>query len=185
MGLPAVGAELGGSAAENLRRARLQQPFQSAKEMEAERTAFAGGAGPAPHPQLSVGARGPAVSELQEKLSVVVAESKLRVSGRFDSHTEEVVKRFQVEAGLRPDGIVGPDTWGALDSLRGGTEVAGVTLARLQALRTEGDVQFDAGDFQGALTKYMSIYSDPAAAHKGARGGLGSDIDTSQHHLHL
>ena len=123
------------------------------------------------------------MSELQEKLSAVVAEGKLKVSGRFESHTEEVVKRVQVEAGLRPDGIVGPDTWGALDSLRGGSEVAGATLARLQALRTEGDTLFDAGDFQGAQAKYMSIYSDPAAAHKGARGGLVYSIASCQHHL--
>ena len=88
---------------------------------------------PAPHPQLSEGATGPAVKELQEKLGRAVDEAKLVASGRFDAHTDEVVKRFQVQARLRPDGIVGPDTWGALDSVMGGTELTGDKLSQIRA----------------------------------------------------
>lgn len=34
--------------------------------------------------------------------------------GIFGSYLEDVVKRFQTEAGLQPDGVVGPLTWGKL-----------------------------------------------------------------------
>src|SRR5207244_6920148 len=99
----------------------------------------------APHPQLSIGASGQAVSELQEKLSLVVAEAKLNVTGHFDSHTEEVVKRFQVQAALKPDGIAGPHTWAALDSLRGGIEINAAELGRAAGGVGGSNALFDAG----------------------------------------
>jgi murein L,D-transpeptidase YcbB/YkuD len=34
--------------------------------------------------------------------------------GIFGSYLEDVVKRFQTDAGLQPDGVVGPMTWGKL-----------------------------------------------------------------------
>src|SRR6202011_1574701 len=160
----------------NLRRARLGQPFQSRKEMEAERAAFAGEASPAAHPVLTAGAKEPAGAGPQEKLNTVVSEAKVVVNSRFDSHTTEVVKRFQVQSGLRPDGIVGNDTWGALDSMRGGTELSGEDLARVSALALEAEALFAAGDFPGALDKNMSVYSDPAAAHKAARSPVVYNI---------
>ena len=183
MGLPGVGADVGGSAAENLRRARLHQPYQGTKEMEAERAAFAGEETPNAHPQLSLGVSGPAVSELQEKLTMALAEAKLKVTGLFDSQTNEDLKRFQVQSALKPDGIAGPDTWAALDSLRGGIEINPADQARLEALVREANALFDAGNVEGALTNYMSIYADKAAAHKAARGGLVFNIAGCHHRL--
>src|SRR5207253_10411475 len=113
-----------------------------------------------PHPQLSIGASGPAVSELQEKLSLVVAEAKLNVTGHFDSHTDEVVKRFQVQSALKPDGIAGPHTWAALDSLRGGTEINAADQTRLEAPVREAKDRKDAGKGEGAIAGYMVINSE-------------------------
>ena len=151
--------------------------------MEAERAAYGGGASAEAHPQLSAGSSGAAVGELQGKLKSAVDEAKLEVSGRFDSHTEEVVKRFQVQSGLRPDGTVGPDTWAALDSVMGGTQLAGETLSRISAAAREAESLYDSGDYQGALDKYVGVYADSATAHKARRGGLVYDIAECHHRL--
>jgi hypothetical protein len=150
--------------------------------MVAERAAFAGEPAP-PHPQLSMGDSGTAVSELQEKLHRAIDEPKVEVTSHFDGATDADVKRFQVQSGLRPDGIVGVDTWGALDSVFGGAKLSGDDMARLTALRDDAEASFDGGDFAAALPKYMKIYGDPAGAHKAMRRGLAYDIAACHHHL--
>jgi peptidoglycan L-alanyl-D-glutamate endopeptidase CwlK len=58
---------------------------------------------------------GPSVRILQMNLfGLNYTYSGLKITGVFDSVTEEVVKNFQVEHHLAPDGIVGPVTWGVL-----------------------------------------------------------------------
>ena len=60
-----------------------------------------------PLPVLTVGARGPAVTLLQEHLHVVV-------TGIFGPQERRAVIMFQHVHGLSEDGIVGPRTWAAL-----------------------------------------------------------------------
>jgi len=60
---------------------------------------------------LKLGSRGAAVKELQKLL-------KLYPDGIFGPNTEEVVKKFQLENGLTPDGKVGPATMAKLLSNR-------------------------------------------------------------------
>jgi len=55
---------------------------------------------------------GPDVNEVQEILRELGYLAEL--TGRYDSATEEAVKRFQHDRGLEVDGIVGPTTWLAL-----------------------------------------------------------------------
>ncbi len=55
---------------------------------------------------------GGAVRILQESLGM--AGYYVSVNGYFGDATEEAVKAFQASAGLVPDGLVGPLTWGAL-----------------------------------------------------------------------
>lgn len=56
--------------------------------------------------------RGEDVKEIQSKIGLV------KVDGWFGKQTEAMVKVFQVKNGLVPDGIVGSNTWKALDSVK-------------------------------------------------------------------
>jgi peptidoglycan hydrolase-like protein with peptidoglycan-binding domain len=58
---------------------------------------------------LSAGSEGPDVRTLQSILEAR-GYGELDVSGRFDLPTGEAVRRFQREAGLQADGVVGPQT---------------------------------------------------------------------------
>jgi hypothetical protein len=72
---------------------------------------------PAPtDPVLRVGAQGEAVARVQAALN----RHPLKVDGVFGVATEHAVAAFQAAHRLRPDGIVGPETWAAL----GGQEIA-------------------------------------------------------------
>lgn len=63
---------------------------------------------------LSYGARGTQVQLLQAALKRA-GYDKLKIDGIFGSATETAVKDFQSRNHLRSDGIVGPDTWRALN----------------------------------------------------------------------
>lgn len=65
-------------------------------------------------PTLRRGSTGPAVKKLQEALNARGAEPPLKVDGIFGPKTEAAVRAFQEQNGLAPDGVAGPDTWGAL-----------------------------------------------------------------------
>lgn len=62
-------------------------------------------------PTVRRGARGRLVLEIQRMLGVSP------VDGIFGGATEARVREFQAKMGAVPDGIVGPKTWAALDSL--------------------------------------------------------------------
>ena len=62
-------------------------------------------------PSIAKGDVGPYVQNCQESLGIVPAD------GDFGGVTDAGVKGFQRAAGLSPDGVVGPQTWGALDEL--------------------------------------------------------------------
>jgi peptidoglycan hydrolase-like protein with peptidoglycan-binding domain len=63
-------------------------------------------------PTLRRGASGNFVRQLQAKVDV-------SVDGVFGAKTEAAVRAFQRDHGLVPDGIVGPETWAALDASAG------------------------------------------------------------------
>jgi hypothetical protein len=69
--------------------------------------------GPQPEPVLSMGDRGPDVRKLQAKLNERGAG--LVVDGTFSPSTHAAVMAFQAANGLEVDGIVGRETWKALD----------------------------------------------------------------------
>jgi len=64
-------------------------------------------------PLLRVGSRGEAVLHLQ-KLLRSLGHSQVDVDGIFGPDTRSAVIRFQEEAGLPADGIVGRQTWATL-----------------------------------------------------------------------
>ena len=69
------------------------------------------------HPMIRQGSTGVAVQELQQKLNNGGATPPLVVDGIFGSKTRAAVVAFQNAHGLDADGIVGPLTWGQIDSL--------------------------------------------------------------------
>jgi hypothetical protein len=80
----------------------------------------------ASHPMLRRGNQGPSVAELQEKLNHAIA-SGLDPDGIFGSKTDGSVRNFQSTRHLDVDGIVGDQTWGALDQA-GSPASGGLTL---------------------------------------------------------
>jgi len=66
------------------------------------------------HPTLRRGDRGADVETLQQKL--VDLGWQLDVDGDFGPATQDAVEEFQSSAGLSVDGVVGPQTWAALDA---------------------------------------------------------------------
>lgn len=78
---------------------------------------------PARLPVLVQGAHGELTGEhvqfLQRRLNETGTVPPLRVDGEFGPFTRSAVIAFQRQRGLKPDGVVGPITWGEL--LRGAT----------------------------------------------------------------
>jgi putative chitinase len=79
-------------------------------------TAAAGVAPAQPRPVLGRGSQGDAVVQLQNMLRDL--NFAVAIDGDFGPGTEVAVTRFQSENGLAADGIVGPQTWGALDNAK-------------------------------------------------------------------
>lgn len=65
-------------------------------------------------PQIRIGSTGPAVVELQNRLQEL--GFMLEADGMFGPVTQQRVRTFQQVNGLQVDGIVGPETWAALDA---------------------------------------------------------------------
>lgn len=64
---------------------------------------------------LKIGSKGNAVKDLQKKLNKAKAKPPLEEDGVFGKGTAAAVKAFQKKAGLKVDGIAGPNTMAALD----------------------------------------------------------------------
>lgn len=64
-------------------------------------------------PMLKKGSKGEAVKGLQNALRQ--RGQHVDVDGVFGPATENAIRQFQRDASLADDGIVGPDTWGALN----------------------------------------------------------------------
>lgn len=64
-------------------------------------------------PLLSVGSQGPAVRDLQTFLSQR-GYYDMAVDGIYGARTQAAVREFQQSQNLPVDGIVGPQTWGAM-----------------------------------------------------------------------
>ena len=67
-------------------------------------------------PVLRKGSKGLPVRRLQKRISLAGFDTG-GVDGRFGANTERAVRDLQQQFGLEVDGIVGPDTWGVVNSL--------------------------------------------------------------------
>ncbi|MEM1169985.1 MAG: peptidoglycan-binding protein [Cyanobacteria bacterium P01_H01_bin.35] len=69
-------------------------------------------------PTISLNSTGEDVKDLQKVLNATVANNSLVVDGIFGNLTKEAVIAFQKNyGGLTADGIVGPQTWGVVDTI--------------------------------------------------------------------
>lgn len=69
-------------------------------------------------PQIGYGSSGPIVEQAQCELNYAWAyglDGSIPVDGQFGPTTKGATQAFQECAGLTPDGIIGPQTWAALD----------------------------------------------------------------------
>ena len=90
---------------------------------------YDGGAAPMPtpvpvtptRPTIRKGSANEYVTEAQRKLIELGYDlGNSGADGKFGAKTEAAVKAFQKASGLKADGIVGKDTWGALDAADAG-----------------------------------------------------------------
>jgi len=78
------------------------------------------GVAPTSRPTLRRGSKGASVSDLQTRLNTWRSRTygvklpALVVDGDFGSKTHAMVVEFQRRKALTVDGVVGPQTWGAL-----------------------------------------------------------------------
>jgi peptidoglycan hydrolase-like protein with peptidoglycan-binding domain len=73
-------------------------------------------------PALARGANGPGVAELQDALcdlglKLPMTFAKGRADGIYGTESEQAVKKFQQQHGLKADGIAGKNTLAKLDAL--------------------------------------------------------------------
>jgi peptidoglycan hydrolase-like protein with peptidoglycan-binding domain len=68
------------------------------------------------HPVVRRGSTGLAVRRVQKRLTLAGYDTG-GVDGTFGARTEAGVKALQRDSGLTRDGVVGPQTWNAIDAL--------------------------------------------------------------------
>ena len=116
------------------------------------------------HRTLYAGCRGPDVREVQMKLNAAgAADPALDTNGEFGSKTSTAVVKFQKDKGLLADGVVGPQTWAALDTVSGDRAPDQEHLAALDALEAEAVALRRAEQWDAALAAFWELYIHPKA----------------------
>lgn len=121
---------------------------------------------------LRRGARGGEVRALQEML--VWLGHDLAVDGDFGRRTEAALRAFQESAGIEVDGVVGPQTRGALTTAQpsGSTEAAETTEVSAEDGATEGATETVAETSGGQAGGDQAVATETATgttSHEGAR----------------
>jgi peptidoglycan hydrolase-like protein with peptidoglycan-binding domain len=116
---------------------------------------------PGGEPLLRLGSTSPAVLTLQQQL--IAAGAKITADGKFGPATHGAVVKFQSQAGLVPDGIVGPKTWTALKS-------GGAILGPAPAEGKTGGMP------PHLVIKLETLKATMQSLHAGNGGGTGVEI---------
>jgi hypothetical protein len=142
---------------------------------------------------LKLGSKGPAVTELQTLLEnkllpahrkYLGATGHLEITGVFDEDTKECVIDFQINAKLKNDGKVGPNTWRALKGLEnfnayqepkhvhdgGGFHCWAACTAMLKGITTKDLTPVPNVDFEQLGSQLGGLGNDPSNVAKFAAG---------------
>ncbi|HMP04174.1 MAG TPA: TIGR02594 family protein [Gemmatales bacterium] len=85
------------------------------------------------HPILRRGSKGPDVKRLQQLLNEKLRPSpNLKPDGDFGPATEKAVRAFQTQARLGVDGVVGTQTWSALEGAAPAPPSGGTTIIKAE-----------------------------------------------------
>lgn len=136
-------------------------------------------------PTLYYGSRGPAVVALQRQLrSSSPGSATTAVDGIFGPITREHVIAFQEYMGLKPDGIVGSETWRTLDYISKGEDIDPEEQKEIKEDRLEALDMYQAGDFKSAKEGFEEVYlSDSLKGKPLQRAGLAYNIGLCIHQL--
>jgi peptidoglycan hydrolase-like protein with peptidoglycan-binding domain len=83
------------------------------------------------------GQQGDSIQQLQERMNAAGIKPPLETDGKFGPQTEAAIRKFQAANGCKVDGIVGPETLGALEN--GGTFAGPDPARQKQAHATGGE----------------------------------------------
>jgi hypothetical protein len=119
---------------------------------------------------LRKGDKGDEVSRLQRLLQLL-GHYEGSIDGDFGPQTDAAVRSFQKGAGIKVDGIAGPDTWGKLEALMLVGELPLEILRHLWRERNAAELEMTSGDQAPA--------PEPASAGSGDQtpaGGLDAAL---------
>ena len=119
---------------------------------------------------LKKGSRGPAVKEIQQKLTSLGFSTK-GIDGVFGSNTDNAVRQFQKSRGLKVDGIVSAETKNAL----GKRQQLSQHLLLHQHLNKSGTLK--KGSKGAAVTELQRLLTEKGYNTKGVDGVFGSNTD--------
>ena len=119
----------------------MTRPITGTAPAAIPKPSISAGAGPVSgHSLLKAGSSGPEVQQLQKLLA---SEGFLQppLTDQFDSRVSDAVKAYQTAKGLKVDGVVGQQTWGAFN---GETNPPGSWLLKQPVGGYSGTSSFDA-----------------------------------------
>ena len=111
---------------------------------------------------ISYGSRGKDVVDAQQLLNQHGAAPPLVVDGIFGPKTRQATIEFQKSRGLSPDGIIGPLTWGALESGAPGPQPQPPGPQPVERWTNEDRAMIAAHIQPGVLTAYQASRIEPA-----------------------
>ena len=120
---------------------------------------------------LKKGSRGPAVKEIQQKLTSLGFNTK-GTDGVFGSNTDQAVRQFQKARGLTVDGIVGNSTRNALGTT---TTTKPTSPSTSSSLNQSGILK--KGSKGAAVTELQRLLTEKGYNTKGIDGVFGSNTD--------
>jgi peptidoglycan hydrolase-like protein with peptidoglycan-binding domain len=165
-GLLEIQRAAGNAATIELIRGSGGRPVVMRQPVETDEAPAEEAAGPTKRPTLRRGSTGDDVKLLQMKLRNVRerqhdrdAAQRARIDGIFGPLTHEDVVDFQTDTGLSADGIAGPKTWDALDSIVPETPIESEELAADNRFFAAMDLK-NARQYDDAIAELEAMISE-------------------------